>query len=287
MSAIFGKFGDICRMIKIEHSIFALPYAWAGAFLAAHALPPLPILGWLTLAMIGVRSFAMTFNRIADVRYDRENPRTRQRPLVTGAITMRQAWLFTFFMAAIFIFSCFMLNYTCLILSVPALGFAGFYSYLKRISPLSHYWLGATLGLAPLAGWLAVSPHTLGLSAILLFFAVTFWVGAFDVYYAFQDVDADIKAGLHSIPADFGGASAMALAAFSHVVTIIFLFLTGVAASLGWPWYVLVAGCAFLLCAEHRLVNPDDLSHVNTAFFTLNGIISPLILVGIILGIYL
>lgn len=282
-----GKFGDICHMIKIEHSIFALPYAWAGAFLAARGMPSVKVLLWLTIAMVGVRSFAMTFNRIADVPYDRENPRTRNRPLITGAIGMAEAWWFALFMAALFIFACAMLNTACLLLSVPALCFAGFYSFLKRISPLSHYWLGATLGLAPLAGWIAVSPPWPGLPAILLFFAVTFWVGAFDIYYAFQDMDYDIGAGLHSIPADLGGDTAMWLAAFSHILTIIFLFLTGLAANLAWPWYVLVGGTAILLYWEHRLVKPDDLRHVNTAFFTLNGIISPLILGGVILGVYL
>lgn len=287
MIKFFGGFGDICHMIKIEHSIFALPYAWAGAFLAARGLPPWRPLLFLTLAMIAIRSFAMTFNRIADLRYDRDNPRTSSRPLCTGAITLKQAWLFTGAMAILFVLACAMLNLTCFILAIPALIFAGAYSYLKRVTPFCHYWLGATLGLAPLAGWLAIVPYYLGLAPILLFFAVTFWVAAFDVYYAFQDMDWDMATGLHSIPADFGGNTAMALAAFSHTLTIIFLVLTGLAASLSWPWYVLVAGTAILLLTEHRLVKPDDLRHVNTAFFTLNGIISPLVLIGVILGIYL
>lgn len=287
MASIFGQCGDICRMIKIEHSVFALPYAWAGAFLAARGLPSLRVLLFLTIAMVGVRSFAMTFNRLADINFDRENPRTCDRPLVTGAISVKQAWLFCVVTAGIFIAACAFLNTLCLILSVPALVFAAIYSYLKRISPLCHFWLGATLGLAPLAGWLAVTPGFPGLAAILLFLAVTFWVGAFDVYYAFQDMDFDEKTGLHSLPADFGGATAMALAAFSHVMTFIFLTLTGLAGNLGWPWYVLCAGIGLLLLWEHRLVSPDDLRHVNTAFFTLNGIISPLVLAGVILGLYL
>lgn len=280
------QFGDICRMIKIEHSIFALPYAWAGAFLAAGALPPWYELALLTIAMVAVRSFAMTMNRIADVEIDRQNPRTNERPLVTGAISMPQAWLFSLIMAVIFIVTCYFLNTVCFILSVPALLFAAAYSYLKRITPFCHFWLGATLGLAPLAGWLAVNPQTLGMPAIMLCLAVTFWVGAFDIYYAFQDMDWDIIGGLHSIPADFGGDTAMALAAFAHVMTFIFLALTGLVASLSWPWYVLCLGIGILLLMEHRIVKPDDLRHVNTAFFTLNGIISPLALAGVILGIY-
>lgn len=282
-----SQFGDICRMIKIEHSIFALPYAWAGAFLAAGGLPPWQALALLTVAMVAVRSFAMTINRIADVEIDRPNPRTNTRPLVTGAISMGQAWLFALLMAAIFIVTCFLLNSVCFALAVPALLFAAAYSYLKRITPICHFWLGATLGLAPLAGWLAVNPQTLGLAAIMLCLAVTFWVGAFDIYYAFQDLDWDLLGGLHSIPADFGPDTAMALAAFAHIMTFIFLLLTGLAANLAWPWYVLCAGIGILLLMEHRIVNPDDLRHVNTAFFTLNGIIAPLALAGIILGLYL
>ena len=278
---------DICRMIKIEHSIFALPYAWAGSFLAARGLPPLWPLLWLTVAMVAVRSFAMTYNRLADLEFDAANPRTQLRPLVTGAISVAQARIFCGLAAAIFIAACACLNLICLALALPALLFAATYSLLKRFSPLCHFWLGATLGLAPLAGWLAIQPHSLGIAAIMLFFAVTFWVGAFDVYYAFQDLEFDRAAGLHSLPADFGGSTALALAAFSHVMTVIFLVLTGLTASLGWPWYALCAACAILLLWEHRLVKPDDLRHVNMAFFTLNGIISPLVLLGIISGLYL
>lgn len=281
------QIADICRMIKIEHSIFALPYAWAGSFLAARGLPPLWPLLWLTVAMVAVRSFAMTYNRIADLEFDAANPRTQLRPLVTGAISVAQARIFCGLAAAIFIAACACLNLICLALSLPALLFAAAYSWLKRFSPLCHFWLGATLGLAPLAGWLAIQPHALGIAAIMLFFAVTFWVGAFDVYYAFQDLEFDRTAGLHSLPADFGGATALALAAFSHVMTVIFLLLTGLTAGLGWPWYALCAACAVLLLWEHRLVKPDDLRHVNMAFFTLNGIISPLVLAGIIAGLYL
>lgn len=286
MRTRFGHFGDICRMIKIEHSIFALPYAWAGAVLAARGLPPWRALLLLTVAMVAVRSFAMTFNRIADVRIDAENPRTQNRPLVTGAISMGQARAFCALMAVIFVGACAGINSLCLWLSVPALLFAGAYSLLKRVTPLCHYWLGATLGLAPLAGWIAVSPESMGLAPVLLFFAVTFWVGAFDIYYAFQDLDCDLAQGLHSIPARHGPDTALALAGFSHALTVIFLALTGMAAGLGWPWYVICAGIALLLVAEHRLMRPGDLRHVNTAFFTLNGIISPVVLIGVILGLY-
>lgn len=284
---ILEQFGHICRMIKIEHSIFALPWAWAGSFLAANGLPPLAELFLLTIAMVAIRSFAMTFNRLADMEFDRQNQRTAKRPLLTGAISVKQAWLFSGLTAAVFVAACWALNWVCLLLSIPALAFAAAYSLLKRFTPLCHYWLGATLGLAPLAGWLAVNPAYPGLPSVMLFLAVTFWVGAFDIYYAFQDQDFDVKMGLHSMPADLGSHTAMVLAAFSHTNTVIFLILTGITASLGWPWYVLCAAIAVLLLYEHRLVNPDDLKNINMAFFTMNGIISPLVLLGVILGIYI
>lgn len=273
-------------MVKIEHSIFALPYAWAGAFLAAKGMPSWLVLLWLTIAMVAVRSFAMTCNRILDVEIDRANPRTSGRPLVTGAIGIPQAKLFCLGAALVFVGACALLNSVCFWLSFPALALAAAYSLMKRYTPYCHFWLGATLGLAPLAGWLAVDPAFLGIAAIMLFLAVTFWVGAFDVYYSFQDMEIDRECGLHSLPVDMGAQTAFALAGFAHVLTVIFLILTGITASLGWPWYVLCAVVAVLLLIEHKIVNPDDLRRINMAFFTFNGIISPLVLAGIICGIY-
>ena len=287
LSTPFGQFGDICRMIKIEHSVFALPYAWAGAFLAARGVPSARSLIFLTIGMIAARSFAMAFNRLADLPFDRDNPRTQQRPLVRGVISQKQTWAFCALMAIIFIAACGALNTVCLWLAVPALLFAAIYSLLKRFTALCHFWLGATLGLAPLAGWLSVNPSSLGLPAILLFWAVTFWVAAFDIYYACQDMDFDVAFELHSVPASLGADTALTLAAFSHAMTSIFLLLAGYAANLSWPWYIVWFGISVMLLVEHRLMKPQDLRHVNTAFFTLNGIISPVVLIGVLLGIYI
>ena len=287
LSTPFGQFGDICRMIKIEHSVFALPYAWAGAFLAARGVPSARSLIFLTIGMIAARSFAMAFNRLADLPFDRDNPRTQQRPLVTGVISQKQTWAFCALMAVIFIAACAALNTVCLWLAVPALLFAAIYSLLKRFTALCHFWLGATLGLAPLAGWLSVNPASLGLAPVLLFWAVTFWVAAFDIYYAFQDMDFDVAFELHSVPATLGPDTALTLAAFSHAMTSIFLLLAGFAAGLSWPWYIVWFGISVMLLVEHRLMKPQDLRHVNTAFFTLNGIISPVVLIGVLLGIYI
>lgn len=273
-----------CRMIKIEHSIFALPWAWAGAILAAGGMPPLLPLIMLTIAMVGVRSFAMGINRIADLPFDRENPRTCERALVTGEITLTQAWLFCGVSALVFIGACACLNSLCLSLALPALLFTAVYSLLKRLTPYCHYWLGACLGLAPLAGWLSVNPASLGLAPLLLFCAVTLWVGAFDVYYAFQDLDFDTAFELHSLPADKGPEAALTIAGFSHVLTSLFLLLFGLAAQLSLIWYAFWLGISLLLLVEHRIMRKQDLSRVNLAFFTLNGIVSPLVLLGIILG---
>lgn len=282
----FGTFSALCRMVKIEHSVFALPYAFSGAFLAAEGLPPWQGLVWLTIAMVAVRSFAMAFNRVADLRYDRINPRTQGRPLVTGDISPAQTWAFCAFMAAVFILACAAINTLCLMLAVPALLFSAGYSLLKRVTWICHFWLGATLGLAPLAGWISVT-ESVSLTPLLLFWAVTFWVAAFDIFYSCQDVEFDRQQALHSVPADFGIPSALVIAAFSHVVTAIFFGLMGFSAHLSVYWYAVWLCISAILLWEHRLMKPDDLTHVNTAFFTLNGIISVVVFAGVLLGLYL
>ena len=282
----FGTFGNICKMVKIEHSVFALPYAWAGACLAAQGYPSFEQFLFLTIAMVAVRSVAMAFNRLADLPYDKVNPRTQNRPLVTGEISVSQTVWFCVFMSLLFIVSCACLNALCFFLSFPALLVVVIYSYLKRWTPLCHFWLGGTLGLAPLAGWLSVNPGSMTLAPVLLFFAVLFWVGAFDIYYSYQDLDFDRAYGLHSAPNDFGADTGLAIAGFSHVMTTIFLFLTGIAAHLSVWWYVICICIGLLLLFEHKLMLPKDLRNIHTAFFTLNGIISPVMLVGILLGIF-
>lgn len=286
ISTPFGTFAALCRMVKIEHSIFALPYAYTGAFLAAKGLPSWSTLVYLTIAMVGVRSFAMAFNRVADLRYDRINPRTQRRPLVTGDISPAQTWAFCAFMAAVFILACAGMNSLCLILSVPALLFSAAYSLLKRFTWICHFWLGATLGLAPLAGWISVT-ESVSLTPLLLFCAVTFWVAAFDIFYSCQDVDFDREHGLHSVPADFGIPSALIIAAFSHVVTTLFFGLMGFSAQLSLYWYAVWLCISAILLWEHTIMKPDDLSRVDTAFFTLNGIISVVVFAGVLLGLYL
>ncbi len=285
MSTPFGSFTAICRMIKIEHSVFALPFAYVGAFLAAGGLPSWRVLVPFTVAMVAVRSFAMAFNRVADLSFDRLNPRTARRPLVTGEISAKQTWFFCAFMALIFIVSCAALNSLCLLLSVPALLFSACYSYLKRFTWLCHFWLGATLGLAPLAGWISVTPNV-DISPILFFWGVTFWVAAFDIFYSCQDVAFDRKHGLHSVPAHFGVEKALIIAAFSHVITALFFLLGGWTAGLSLAWYIVWFIVSGILFWEHSCINAQDLRRVNMAFFTLNGVISIAVFIGVVMGLY-
>ncbi|KHK01997.1 4-hydroxybenzoate octaprenyltransferase [Desulfovibrio sp. TomC] len=278
--------GALARLVKIEHSVFALPFAYIGLFVAAGGWP-----GWrpfvlLTVAMVAMRSYAMAVNRLADVRYDRINPRTAGRELVTGEVGFRAAWAFTAGSAVVFVASCAGLNTLCLALAPVALVWGALYSLTKRFTWLCHFVLGSVLGLAPIAGWLAVRPE-FALPALLFGCGVTCWVAGFDVLYACQDVDFDRSQGLHSIPAKFGVGTALALAAFAHVDAALFYLLAGYAAGLSWVYYVFWGVCSAVLLVEHRLISEHDLSRINVAFFTLNGIIAALLGVGTLLAVFL
>ena len=283
---VLSKVIALCRMVKIEHSVFALPFAFMGAFAAVEGVPPLRDLLLLTVAMVCIRSFAMAFNRIVDVRYDALNPRTANRPLITGEITFVQAWIFCVVMAIGFIWSAWHMNMLCFALSPLALFLAGFYSYTKRFTWLCHYILGFMLSMAPMAGYLAITAE-FDLPPMLLAAAVIFWVAGFDIFYACQDIDFDKEHGLHSVPEHFGIPTALVMAAFNHLNMVIFLFLAGYGFGYSWPWYVVVAAVAGLLFWEHRLVKPDDLSRVNMAFFILNAIVALILFCGLAAALFL
>ena len=278
--------GALARLVKVEHSVFALPFAYIGLFVAAGGWP-----GWrafllLTVAMVAMRSFAMAINRLADVRYDRVNPRTNRRELVTGEVTPRQAWLFVAGCVVVFVAACAGLNAFCLALAPVALVWGAFYSVTKRFTWLCHFVLGSVLGLAPLAGWLAVKP-AFALPAILFACGVTCWTAGFDILYACQDVDFDRSQKLWSMPARFGVGTSLKLAAFSHADAAAFFLLAGYAAGLSWIYYLFWALCSLVLFVEHRLLSEDDLSRINVAFFTLNGIIAVLLGAGTLLAVFL
>ena len=278
--------GALARLVKIEHSVFALPFAYIGLFVAAGGWPGWRAFVFLTVAMVAMRSYAMAINRLADVRYDRINPRTMGRELVTGEVGIRAAWVFTAGSAVVFVAACAGLNSLCLALSPVVLVWGAFYSLTKRFTWLCHFVLGSVLGLAPVAGWLAVRPE-FALPAILFGCGVTCWVAGFDVLYACQDVDFDRSQGLHSIPSRFGVGTALALAAFAHVDAAVFYLLAGWAAGLSWVYYVFWGVCSAVLLVEHRLLSKDDLSRINMAFFTLNGIVAALLGLGTLLAVFL
>jgi 4-hydroxybenzoate polyprenyltransferase len=264
-------------MIKFEHTVFALPFAFIGALLARHSLPSIWQASWIVAAMVGGRSAAMTFNRIADLRYDKLNPRTSTRALATGALSMHFAIAFTLVMSTIFIFSAWQLNRLCFYLSFPTLAILLSYSYTKRLTSLSHLVLGFAIGCAPLAAWLAISGQ-FGWPPVLLSMAVMFWVAGFDLIYALQDVEFDRKARLFSLPSRFGIGPALRVSALFHGATVLLLIGTAALSNLGWIAYVGIGIVAGILFWEHRLVTPQDLSRINVAFFNLNGYISILLL---------
>ena len=282
----FAKFGAVCRMIKIEHSVFALPFAYLGQFIAAGGIPPLKPFLLLTVAMVAVRSVAMAFNRVIDLPFDAKNPRTQQRPLVTGEITPMQTWAFIAFMATLFVVACYFINELSFELAPIALFVAAFYSLLKRFTWLCHFWLGAVLALSPLAGWISVDPQ-FTVPAVLFAWGILFWVAGFDIIYSCQDAEYDRSAGLNSVPAHFGLESALVISSFCHVVTSIMFLMGGWAAGLGWPYYVVWAVVSGVLYWEHSIISADDMSRVNMAFFTMNGFISVLVFIGAVAGIFM
>ena len=276
-----GRVRTVLEMIKFEHSVFALPFALTGALLAAraqfHAWPTLRQIAWIVVAMVAARSAAMTINRIVDLRYDRENPRTKMRALATGALSVQFAWLFTIAAVVIFFVAAWQLNPLALKLAPVALAILFLYSFTKRFTNWSHLFLGFALGVSPAAAWIAVTGG-LDWRVLILCAAVTLWVGGFDVLYACQDVDYDQRAGLFSVPKRFGIARALQISRAMHVLVVALLSWLAFSFGLPWPAWAGIAVVAALLAYEHSLVRADDLSKLDAAFFAVNGYISMLFL---------
>jgi 4-hydroxybenzoate polyprenyltransferase len=277
-----NRIRTVLEMIKFEHSVFALPFALTGALLAARygegaSWPSLRQIAWIIVAMVGARSAAMTMNRIVDVDYDRENPRTSRRALATGALSAGFAWAFTFASAAVLVVAAWQLNRLALELSPAALAILFLYSYTKRFTMWSHVVLGFCLGMSPAAAWIAIT-GALDARMLILCGAVTLWVGGFDVLYACQDLEFDREAGLYSVPKRFGIGKALVIARAMHVIMV--TLLCWLAASFHLPWlaWAGILVIAALLAYEQSLVHADDLRRLNAAFFTVNGYISLLFL---------
>ncbi len=278
--------GFILKDIKVEHTLFAMPFAVMGAFIAAGGMPAPRLLGLILAAMVLARSAAMAFNRLSDARFDSSNPRTQNRPLAAGRARRAAYIVFTVVMSALFAATCRFINPLAFYLSPAALAVVFFYSFTKRFTPYSHLFLGIALALAPVGAWIAVTA-AVAAPPLLLGAAVVFWLLGLDIIYSCQDVDHDRALGLFSIPSRFGVARGLRLAAMAHAVMILFLVaLWYVAGTLGWIYLAGVVCTAALLWYEHRLVRPDDLRNVNVAFFNVNGMISVGLMVFTLVDIY-
>ncbi len=262
------------HLIKFEHTLFALPFAYLGMVLAAKGWPTWSQFIWITVAMVAARTLAMTVNRIADWQYDAKNVRTANRVIPRGLLRPEIAWCYAIVALAIFLLSAAMLNRLALLLSPIAIFFLVGYSYTKRVTWLSHWVLGLTDSIAPAGAWIAVRPTLGDATMYWLMVAVTFWIAGFDLIYACQDTAFDRATGLHSVPACFGNAAALLVARLSHGVTILALLMVGIASQLLWPYWVGLILVIVSLIYEHTLVKASDLSKVNVAFFTMNGYIS-------------
>lgn len=273
--ALFRNVGITLEMIKWEHSVFALPFALCGAMLAAGGLPSVHQLLWIIVAMVAARSAAMAFNRWADAAIDAANPRTSTRALPAGHLSPAFVATFVVVSSLVFILAASQLNRLSLGLSPVALAVLLLYSYTKRLTRWSHLVLGFALGIAPSAAWIAVR-GSLDPRVLLLTAAVTFWVGGFDVLYACQDCEFDRQAGLHSVPRYFGIAGSLWIARVFHLIMVALLIALVLTFGLGKLAVAGVTAVVLLLLYEHSLVKADDLSKLNAAFFTMNGVISVL-----------
>jgi 4-hydroxybenzoate polyprenyltransferase len=298
-----GRIKTFAELVKFEHSIFALPYAFIGAILGAAAVgnaatkwvnpdfggpgvgiavPRLVAILWVTVAMVGARSFAFVVNRAVDAEIDARNPRTASRPIPAGTIKRWELWAFSAVALAAYVFACFQLApITHLLWPIPLAAFV-VYPYLKRFTWLCHFWLGICLGLGVCGGWAAVGAPLGDPAPWVLGAAVAIWTAGFDIIYATMDYECDVRDGIHSVPADFGIASGLLVTRVCHAVTVVLFALGGYLVGAGWPYYVGVAVAAALLAYENAIISADDMSRVNAAFFNVNGLVAVVVLVGVV-----
>ncbi|HCC54941.1 MAG TPA: 4-hydroxybenzoate octaprenyltransferase [Desulfobulbaceae bacterium] len=267
------KVKAMLEMIKFGHTIFALPFALIGAFLAKRGVPDGATFGWIILAMVGARTAAMGFNRIADRKFDAANPRTADRALSVGTVRLGEAWALVILFTLLYFVACAQLNSLTLKLSPFALGLTFIYSLTKRFTWLCHVVLGVALAFSPLGGWVAVR-GTLHDFPLVLSMGVLFWVAGFDTVYACLDADFDRQAGLHSLPSRFGREKAFSLAFFFHGLAFLLFTLTGIISELNFYYYLGVAFTACALFYQHFVVSPKNMSQIQLSFFTMNGLIS-------------
>lgn len=305
-----GKVRTFAELVKFEHSIFALPYAYLGAVYGAMVVAqlgapgyeayqaansamlnpwvlvggwPTPLaLLWVTVAMVGARSFAFVVNRAVDAEIDARNPRTASRPIPAGTIKRWELWIFSAVVLAAYVFACFQLApITHWLWPIP-LAFFVVYPYLKRFTWFCHFWLGICLGLGVTGGWAAVGAPLSDPAPWVLGAAVAIWTAGFDIIYATQDYECDVRDGVHSVPADFGIAQGLQVTRVCHAVTVVLFALGGYLLGVGWPYYLGVGVAAILLTYENAIISADDMSRVNAAFFNVNGFVAVVVLLGAI-----
>jgi 4-hydroxybenzoate polyprenyltransferase len=271
----------LANLVRLEHSLFALPYALVGALLSVMGLPPLSTLLWIIIAMVAARTLAMGLNRLIDAEIDARNPRTAAREIPAGLVSRTQVLALCAGSIIVLLVAVWNLapvtRWLWPLVVIPSV----IYPYLKRFTWLCHLWLGALIGLAPVAAWVATT-NELPAGAFLLMGVVGFWIAGFDIIYATLDVDYDRRAGLHSVPADLGIGRALWFARVLHALSVASMVGVGLWLSLGWPYWVAVIACAALLVYEHAIVRADDLTRVNRAFFNVNAILAGVYLLGVV-----
>lgn len=274
---VHEKISIILKDIKFEHTLFALPFALMSVFIAAGGIPSGEKLFWILMAMVGARSVAMAFNRVVDAEFDRINPRTKDRAIPSGRLTKLQYALFIAVSISLFEVSCYMLNTLALYLSPLALFILLFYSFTKRFTVFTHFFLGLALGIAPVGAWVAIREE-ISLISIIIGLSVALWTAGFDIIYACQDIGFDREKGLFSFPNRFGIGFSLGFSYFLHIIVIIALFVLMFVADLRFIYLIGWLMISILLVYEHHIVKPTDLSRVNTAFFTVNGTVSLLLM---------
>ncbi|ADD68028.1 4-hydroxybenzoate polyprenyltransferase [Denitrovibrio acetiphilus DSM 12809] len=267
------KFKTFLSMIKVEHTLFALPFAFTGMFLAARGLPSVMTIFWIAVAVLGARSGAMGFNRVADAKIDARNPRTENRDIPAGRLSVREAVLYVIISFAVYFFAAYMLNPLCFYLSPVPFAVFILYSYTKRFTFLCHIVLGVALGIAPIGAWTAVT-GSVNIGIVLLGMAVLFWVSGFDIVYACQDIDFDRDEGLFSIPKYLGLRNSLNLARVFHIISFLIFLYTWIYFDLGYIYLVGIIITGVFMVYQHSIIRPEDLSRLDMAFFNLNAYIS-------------
>lgn len=278
-SKLGRKISILLEMIQFKLTVFALPFALTGAFLASRGIPGVDKFFWIILAMVGARTCAMGFNRIVDRKFDKANPRTAERAIPAGEVRISEAWAMVIFSGMLFFTACYNLNQLTLLLAPLALSLTLFYSLTKRFTSFCHLVLGVALAFSPLGGWVAVQGSLTGYPFVLSL-GVIFWVAGFDTIYACLDADFDRKIKLHSLPSKLGKKNAFRLAGFFHFLAFIFFTLTGYYAELNVFYYLGIVLAAGALLYQHMLVKPEDLSRIHASFFSMNGFISVILFVA-------